>query len=148
MAASPAASRLNIVSIRATGIINAIWALLVIALGTIVIPRGGAASALLILFAAHMLSVCLVLLLLRKRGLAHAGVLSVNVTALFTASVLVALAWARGSDPSHSPMISLAVLATTAVALAIVFRSLPPGVNLAQLLPFRLSANSASSARA
>ena len=120
MGNAPAAARLTIVSIRATGIINSIWAVLV-ALGAtsfLFSGRGSAAQAMLIYFIAHVLSAAMVLgVLARKDGLPR------GLTGLFglttgAALVMVVLAWVRSRQDGSPAALTGIMFVVAAASLA------------------------------
>src|ERR1035438_3714985 len=78
MGSAPATARLSIVSIRATGIINTVWAIFVaIAASMFLLSHGSAARAMTIYLAAHILSSVLVLSLLAWKDHIPRGVIPV-----------------------------------------------------------------------
>ena len=95
MGNAPAAARLTIVSIKAAGIINTVWAIFVAVSATIFLFHGGSATeAMAILFAGHAVSAALVLAVLSKKDFVPSGmvplfaVATVSISALATLSVL------------------------------------------------------------
>lgn len=101
MGNAPAAARLSIVSIRATGVINTVWAVSVAAAGTVFLLHGGnAARALVVYLAAHVLSAVLVLVVLQSRDGIPSGMLGVFATGTLTVSALAALAAWRAEAPA------------------------------------------------
>ncbi len=104
MGNAPASARLSILSVRASAIINTLWAIFVAAAGTFVMLRtGSAVIAMVIYFAAHTLSSLLVLLTLSRRDELPEG-----VTLTF----------------------AIATLSTLALACAACYRSLYPQLTL------------------
>ncbi len=76
MGNAPAAARLSIVSIRASGIINTVWAVFVAAAGTLLMLHGGtAALAMGIYLLAHTVSSALVLSVLSRKDTLPRGLL-------------------------------------------------------------------------
>ena len=68
MGNAPASARLSIVSIRASAVINTLWAVFVATAGTVLMFHGGSAGlAMTIYLAAHTISSFLVLLVLARR---------------------------------------------------------------------------------
>jgi O-antigen/teichoic acid export membrane protein len=101
MGNAPAAARLTIVSIRAAGIINTVWAVFVAAAATLFLVFGGGAwQAMAIYFLAHMLSATLVLLTLHRRDHIPAGMSALFVFATSISAALAALAVWRGFRPA------------------------------------------------
>src|SRR5208283_5090682 len=98
MGAAPAASRLTIVSLRVTGIINFTWAILVVALGSWLVPVGGAVAASASFLTAHVLSMILVLVWLGRRRALPRGVVAVSTLNAVIAAALLGLSWLRYSN--------------------------------------------------
>jgi O-antigen/teichoic acid export membrane protein len=115
MAAAPASSRLTIVSLRSMGIINAIWAGMVIVLGPLLIPRGGAVPATAIMLAAHLAGAILVLLFLWQRNELPRGLTSLSMPMMIGSFVFGALGLVRWYYPATRIEISLGILALMAV---------------------------------
>ncbi len=121
MGNAPAAARLSIVSIRATGVINTIWAISVAAAGTVFLLHGGNASrALVVYLAAHVLSATLVLAVLARRDGIPAGMLRVFATGTLTVSALAALAaWRAQATALAWPLTGVMVLVALAALLGL-----------------------------
>ena len=120
MGSAPAAYRLTIVSLRVTGIVNLVWAVFVLAAGTWLIPGGGAVAAVESFFAAHVLSMILVLVWLRRHCALPPVIIGVSILNLFTASALLTISWLRssnGMEPATAVMASAAVTGTAAFCL-------------------------------
>jgi O-antigen/teichoic acid export membrane protein len=66
MTGLPAAQRLSIVGLRVTGVINAVWAILLAAFGVLLIPKAGAAGAALAFLISHTVSQLLVIVALAR----------------------------------------------------------------------------------
>jgi O-antigen/teichoic acid export membrane protein len=102
MGNAPAAARLSIVSIRATGVINTVWAIFVAAGGTLLLLHGGSAAlAMLVFFAAHVISASLVLAVLARKDHVPAGMVSLFVLSAFSILILASLALLRARRPAH-----------------------------------------------
>lgn len=102
MGNAPAAARLSIVSIRATGVINTVWAIFVAVSGTLLLLHGGSAAlAMSVFLAAHALSAALVLMWLARRDHVPAGMVSLFCLSLAVVSVLAVLALLRARYPAH-----------------------------------------------
>ncbi len=99
MGNAPAAARLTIVSLRATAVINTIWAVFVAIAATVLFLRGGnAAEAMAVYFAGHIVSALLVLLTLGRKDDLPAGMWGMfggSVTAVAIGSGLAVLRSAR-----------------------------------------------------
>jgi hypothetical protein len=118
MSAAPAAARLTVVSLKATGIINGIWTAVVIGLGSFIIPSGGAAEGTLAFFAAHLLSAVLVAGVLLRMGAAPRSLGLVSAPGAAGAVLLTVLGWARWHDPAHKLTLSVAILLSALVLVA------------------------------
>lgn len=102
MGISPAASRLTVVSLRWTAVINAIWSVVVIAAGTVLIPNGGATAATATLFSAHVLSAVLVLFALWRLGDLPEGLIRVAALNVALALTIGGVALFRAMHPEHT----------------------------------------------
>lgn len=122
MGSAPAAYRLTIVSLRITGIINLVWAVCVTAIGTWLVPEGGAIAAVETFFAAHVLSMILVLVWLKRHDTLRPIVISVSVLNLFIASTLLAISWLRFLNAIQLPTATTACAAVTASAVVCFWR--------------------------
>jgi O-antigen/teichoic acid export membrane protein len=111
MSSSPAASRLTVVSLRVTGVINLVWAVFVFALGSWFVPRQGAVAAAASFFAAHVLSMILVLIWLRHLGVLPPGVVSVSMLNVAIAGALLGVSWLRVSS-GMQPLLAAGACAT------------------------------------
>jgi hypothetical protein len=97
---SPASARLSIVSIKMTGAINTIWAVMVAAGATLFFFIGGDASkGALIYLAAHLVSAVLVLSFLTKRQCVPRGMNRIFVTGVTASVALAILAFWRHQRP-------------------------------------------------
>lgn len=102
MGNAPAAARLTIVSLRATAVINTIWAVFVASAATLLLVRGGDAwEAMAVYLLAHIVSSLLVLLTLRRKDNLPAGMIGVTVLALASVSVGSGMAMFRTRQPAH-----------------------------------------------
>jgi O-antigen/teichoic acid export membrane protein len=113
MSAAPAAARLTVVSLPLTGIINGVWAAVVVVLGTWWIPTGGAAEAAASFLAAHIFAAIAVLISLIYLGAAPRALTAISMPALAASVLFAGLGWLR-STSSHKPAISFGILAATA----------------------------------
>ena len=122
MANAPAAARLSIVSIRATAVINTLWALFVAAAATLLLFRhGSAAQGLGILFAAHLLSAIAVLATLRRIDHLPAGMTVAYLLGTSAAAALAILAIFRSSSMAHNFAMSAVMLIIFAGSAALLF---------------------------
>jgi len=122
MGSGPASARLTIVSIKTTGVINTVWAILVgIAATFFLFWRGDATKGMLIYLVAHLVSAVLVLVSLAARNCVPAGMKTVYVVGMGASVALAALALFRYGQPSLSPLITSGMLLFLALALAALF---------------------------
>ncbi|HLK62891.1 MAG TPA: hypothetical protein VKU19_05605 [Bryobacteraceae bacterium] len=139
MAAAPAASRLTILSLKWIGIINGLWAVAVIAMGPVFIPRGAAVSATAIMLAMHLVSAVLVLVCLWRRRALPRGMTAISMPMMAGSLLFGVLGWVRFARPDLRLSLSAAIAALTLVLLAATFRagrsvgSLPPLVKCRQM---------------
>ena len=118
MGNAPAAARLSIVSIRTSGVINTVWAIVVAVGGTVLMLHGGsAAMAMTIYLAAHTLSSVLVLAMLAHRHALPRGLSLCYGLATGTAVLLAALAHVRADSAASPTALSLTMVVLLAVAL-------------------------------
>ena len=111
MGTAPAAARLTIVSIRATAVINTIWAVFVAVAATLLLFHGGSAwCAMAIYFAAHVLSSVLVLLTLRQEDHLPPGLLMLFCFSAGMIAVLSALSLWRASHDLTGPTTAVMLL--------------------------------------
>lgn len=100
MGSSPASARLSILSIKATGVINTIWAVMVAAGATLFFFIGGdALKGALIYLAAHLVSAVLVLSFLTKGRCVPDGMNRVFATGATASVTLAILAFWRSQRP-------------------------------------------------
>ena len=119
MGNAPAAARLTIVSIRATGVINTLWAVFVAAAATLLLFHGGSAwQAMAIFFTAHVLSSALVLLTLQRKDTLPAGLGLLFTLGFLSSGLLATLAVLRSLHPTLTALLSLAMLAVLGALLA------------------------------
>ena len=122
MGNAPAAARLSIVSIRTTGVINTVWAVVVAAAAGVFLLHGGdAAAGMLIYFLAHILSATLVLLVLARRDFVPSGMLQIFLLSVGTTAALLTLAFFRASHPARTWSATLAMAALAALSLLTLF---------------------------
>lgn len=121
MGNAPAAARLSIVSIRASGLINTAWAVFVAAVGTLLMLHGGtAAMAMGIYLLAHAMSSALVLLTLaRKDGLPR-GLPLLFLIATGSTTMLAALASIRAARPQQAATLTGGMLLLLVMSLGVV----------------------------
>ena len=124
MANAPASARLSIVSVRASGIINTVWALFVASAATIIMlhrsnPSSAATTAMVIYLAAHTLSSILVLLTLARKDSIPDGLISVFTLATVSTITLAFLAALRAQLPNHEIVITGIMLLLAAASLSL-----------------------------
>ncbi len=113
MGNAPAAARLTIVSIRATGVINTVWAVVVAGAASVFFFRqGSAAAAMSIYFLAHLFAGGLVLLTLKRKDHVPQGMIASYLIGATNSALLIVLAFVR--NRSRSPW------GTTGLMLAVV----------------------------
>lgn len=116
MSGGPAALRLSVVGLRLVGIINAIWAVIIVALGIWLVPKAGATGAALAFLISHLVSQLMV-----NAALARMNELPNGYWQLFavttTGSVLLAvLGYWRAFEANQTPL----TLALAAVGIVMV----------------------------
>jgi O-antigen/teichoic acid export membrane protein len=121
MSAAPAAARLTVVSLPLTGIINGAWSVLLIGLGTWVVPGGGAAEAAFCFLCAHLFAAFAVLIALLKLRSASRELAFVTVPAVLGSVMIAGLGWFRAYG-AHKAAFSAAMLVATAGLLWITFQ--------------------------
>ncbi len=120
MGNAPASARLSIVSIRASGIINTVWACFVAGVGTLLmLHRGGSAAlAMGIYLLAHAMSSALVLLVLARKDSLPRGLPLLFSLATGSTVALAALAALRAAEPDRTGTLTAAMLLLTIASLA------------------------------
>ncbi len=136
MSGTPAAHRLSIVSLRATGVINAIWAILIIVIGLVLVPAVGARGAAGAFLVAHSLANAMVLARLWSLKELPKKCLAVIVVAMVGALSLAVLGYLRASIPSMASSFSVSMLAVLISVIAVL---LYLGITF-ELIPARFAA--------
>lgn len=122
MGGAPAAARLTIVSIRASGVINTLWAVLVAAGSTaFLMQHGSAARAMAIYLCAHLLSSVLVLMVLSTKDYVPEGMLAVFSLGSLSGVAVAGLSLLRTLRPQNSIQITLAMTAVSSASMAALF---------------------------
>ena len=122
MGNAPASARLSIVSIRSTGVLNTIWAVVVAVSASVLLLHGGtAATGMLIYYAAHILAALLVLLTLARKDSVPRGMATVLLLSTCTTLALLSLAYLRALHPEHTAITTLGMLLLSAISLSIFF---------------------------
>ncbi len=102
MGNAPAAARLTIVSLRATAVINTLWAAFVAAAATVLLLRGGSAwQAMGVYYLGHVLSATLVLLVLKRKDNLPKGMISLFAMAMVALALGSGLAMLRAAAPER-----------------------------------------------
>jgi O-antigen/teichoic acid export membrane protein len=120
MRAAPAAARLTVVSLRHAGIINGIWTVLAIGLGTWLIPAGGAWEATAAFLAAHLLSAGFVLIALLQLRSVPRELATLSMPALAGSVLLAGLGWLRAISV-HTISLSALKIASTGLLVWLSF---------------------------
>ncbi len=111
MGNAPAAARLTIVSLRATAVINTIWAVCVAAAATLLLVRGGSAwQAMTVYFLAHVVSALLVLFTLRRKDNLPKGIIGLTLMADGAVALGAAMAMLRSSPARSTAATTCAML--------------------------------------
>jgi len=122
MGNAPAAARLTIVSLRATAVINTIWAVFVAVAATLLLLRGGSAwEAMSVYFLAHIVSASLVLAVLRRKDNLPAGMIPLFAMAVVAVGAGSALAMVRAAKPELAIASTGAMAAVFAAAFAMLW---------------------------
>ncbi len=122
MGSGPASARLTIVSIKTTGVINTVWAILVAVSATFFLFwRGDALKGMLIYLVAHLVSAVLVLVSLAARNCVPEGMKAVYVLGMGSSVSLAALALFRYGHPALSYIITGGMFLFLALALGALF---------------------------
>lgn len=96
MGNAPAAARLTIVSIRSTGVINTVWAIVVGGAACLFFfHRGSAAAAMTIYFVAHLFAGSLVLFTLKRKDHVPQGMIAIYLVGACNSALLILLAFLR-----------------------------------------------------
>ncbi len=119
MGGMPAMQRLSIISIRATGIINGVWAILIIVLGILLVPRGGAAGAAAAFLISHVSTHSMVVLRLLRAQELSAAYLWMSFATLVGAAGMACVGYLRAFTPAHTTALTLLMLLVWALLLAL-----------------------------
>ena len=118
MGNAPAAARLSIVSIRASAVINTVWAMFVGVAGTLIMLHGGsAAMAMGVYLLAHTLSSILVLSVLASKSCLPRGLPLTFAVATGGTGALAALAALRATHPQATNMLTVSMLLVMTLGL-------------------------------
>jgi O-antigen/teichoic acid export membrane protein len=101
MGGTAAAYRLSIVNLRALGLINGMWTVVVILLGLWLVPIAGATGATGAFLVGHLFSQAAVLLGLKKAGALPRGLLRLSLIGMVGAITFAALGYFRAAQPTH-----------------------------------------------
>jgi len=120
MGSEPASARLSLLSIKLSGVIKTIWAVMVaVSATTFLFWTGNAMKGALIYLAAHVVSAGLVLLVLANRHCLPRGVSSVFFVGSGTAISLAGLALFRNTHPFLTLSVSAAMLTLCLASLCL-----------------------------
>lgn len=106
MGNAPASARLSIVSLRATGLINTIWAVVVGVSATLLLFRGSALLGAAIYLGAQLFYASLIFVSLRTRGRLLPGIALLFGVGSGTSLLLSLLAVLRSSDPAGTLLLT------------------------------------------
>ncbi|MDE1175570.1 MAG: oligosaccharide flippase family protein [Edaphobacter sp.] len=110
MSNTPPSARVSVVSIKAVAAINTLWAVLTAAGGTLLMLRwGDAAGAMAVFFLAHVITSCLIFLVLARKDHLPKGLLSLFALSTGGVIALSALAVLRERLGDHSLSITAAM---------------------------------------
>ena len=122
MGSGPAAARLSIVSIKTTGLVNTVWAVLVAISATMFLFHGGNAwKGMLIILFAHIVSALLVFATLNSRDCIPKGLVLVYTLGLAGSVGIAGLSLARFAYPAYAASIGAFLLFFSAGILLILF---------------------------
>jgi O-antigen/teichoic acid export membrane protein len=112
MSAAPAAARLNVVSLRHTGIINGTWTLLIIGLGTRLVHTGGAREATATFLVAHVAAAVLVVATLLRLRAVPGTLTAVSVPGIAGSILLAGIGWLRSISTEKTALSALMLVVT------------------------------------
>ena len=115
----PAAARLSILSVKATGIMNAAWAAFVALSGLIFMVHGGdAATVMMIFLGGHTLTSIFVLTALHRRNSLPRGMVGVCAIATGSTIALAILSTWRAAHPERTMPLTAAMILLAAASMA------------------------------
>ncbi|MBI5510244.1 MAG: hypothetical protein HY903_15920 [Deltaproteobacteria bacterium] len=123
MAASPIASRLSIVSVRGYGVVNLIWTVLMIGIGTVATRSWGLEGACWTWLGCQLLAQLQCMLMLARLGRLSPDLLPVVMSGMLLAVGLAAIATFRGlslMEPMPSVFFGVGSIAISLAVLAVV----------------------------
>lgn len=122
MGSSPAAARLTIVSIRSSGAINSLWAILVAGGATAFLVRNGsAARAMIVYLCAHLVSSVLVLLVLSVKDCVPNGMVAVFSIGSLSGIAIAGLSVLRAVYPEETLQITLLMTAVAVISMTLIY---------------------------
>ena len=98
MSGGPASSRLTIVSMRLTTVINGLWSIFIFGMGALLLSGGSAVVALSIFLAAHLFAAMLVVAALFRAHRENRDLLIMSLPGIGGAMAFAALGWLRFSS--------------------------------------------------
>ena len=122
MSGAPAAHRLTITGLRATGIINTLWAILIVVLAVVLVPSRGAAGAAIAFLIAHAFASLMVVMALASQRELPRGYLSLFIAANAGAIILVFVGYGRVLIPSNTYSLTTTALAFWVLVLIALWR--------------------------
>ncbi|MEK6280452.1 MAG: oligosaccharide flippase family protein [Acidobacteriota bacterium] len=122
MSSVPAAYRLSIVNLRATGAINMAWAVVVVSFGILFVPAAGATGAAAAFLIAHLFTQCAVLIALRQSHSLPKGILQLSVVSIFGTLLFVLGAYFRAVGPTHRSVITGALMGLLLLLIFVLLR--------------------------
>ncbi|HEX8847114.1 MAG TPA: oligosaccharide flippase family protein [Pyrinomonadaceae bacterium] len=117
MGGTAAANRVSIVNLRALGVINGAWAMVVVLLGIWLVPLAGATGAAVAFFVGHLFSQCVVLWVLKRAGALPRGLLHLSLMGMLGAIVFATLAYFRAVQPLRQSVMTGALLLSLLVLM-------------------------------
>ena len=135
MSGGPAAQRLSVVGLRLVGIINAIWAVVIVALGVWLVPKAGATGAALAFLISHLLSQVMVNAALARMGELPNGYWQLFVVTTIGSVLMAGLGYWRAYAADQIPL----TLAVAAVGISMLLSLSYVGRRTGCLSELRLS---------
>lgn len=122
MGSTSSANRLSIVNLRALGLINIVWAALVVLLGVWLVPVAGAAGAAGAFLLSHLFSQVAVLVVLKRSGILPQGILKLSLTGILAAVSFALLACMRAFFPARQLTVTALLLAVGMICMLALLR--------------------------
>lgn len=122
MSGAPGVNRLNIIALRAVGIVNLLWTAALVGLGFYLVPKIGATGAAAAFLVTHVFSESLILLALERYRALPGGLVTLSVMNMGGALLLAGGALVRAEHPEHAPVLTVALGAIFAATMFVVVR--------------------------